>query len=136
MEFEYLTFSQCLHLSSSVSSFVYVLQFSWVSFVFLLAKLVLDYVQNRNGAARMLGFHNTWLPEMNFTTIFYFYRNRLMLFYSPIFPHFVSQKIWTMFFPVLVSFGWSLLDTICKNNAHVFLVPSVMNNYIMHSKSF
>lgn len=65
MEFEYLTFSKCLHLSSSVSSSVYVLQFSWVSFVFLLA------MQNRTGAAGMLGFHNTWLPEMNFTTTFY-----------------------------------------------------------------
>lgn len=68
-----------------------------LTFVFRLAMLVSDYVQNRAGAARMLGFHNAWLPEMNFTIIFYLYRNRLMLFNSSVFPHFVSEKILAVF---------------------------------------
>lgn len=97
MEFEYLTFFNCLHLSSAVSSLVYVLQFSWVSFVFSLAMLVSGSVQNRTGAAKMLGFHNTWLPAMNSATIFYLYRKWLVLFNSPVFPQFVSEKIWAVF---------------------------------------
>jgi len=44
MEFEDLTFCNGLHLSSSVSSFLCFLQFSWVSFGFTLAMLVSDFV--------------------------------------------------------------------------------------------
>lgn len=48
VEFEDLAFRKCLHLSSCVSSFLYFLQFSWVSFRFTLAMLVSDFMVEQN----------------------------------------------------------------------------------------
>lgn len=66
MEFEYLTFCKCLHLSSSVSSFVYVLQFSWVSFIFLLAMLVSDYLAEQNWCSKNTGISQYMAPRNEF----------------------------------------------------------------------
>lgn len=55
MEFEDLTFCKCLHLSSSVSLFLYFLQFSWVSFGFMLVVLVSDFVVEQNWYGEKVG---------------------------------------------------------------------------------
>lgn len=55
MEFEDLTFCKCLHLSSSVSSFLCFLQFSWVSFGFMLTMLVSDFEVEQNGYGEKAG---------------------------------------------------------------------------------
>lgn len=48
VEFEDLPFCKHLHLSSCVSSFLYFLQFSWVSFHFMLVMLVSDFMVEQN----------------------------------------------------------------------------------------